>query len=500
MNNITIQLDDDAIIEEAELVASICQESFFDFVQEFWSTVEPREFQCNWHIPYICNELQVLALRAYQNKHKEHDLIINVCPGTTKSLLCSVLFPAWLWTWWPSCKIITACFEHKLALKLSRKSRLVIKSDKYNMCFPNVQMVGDADALGFFANTKGGERDSVGVGGNITGSHADIILCDDLINPKGARSEKEIETSNLFVTETLWSRKTEKSVTPIIFVQQRLAENDTTGMLLRMQSNSEELGEPVKFKHICFPAILTDNVKPEECRQYYSEDGLFDPVRITKQVLSEVRNDPNQGDYVYKGQYLQEPVPVGTQIFKVEKINIEDFPPTKFRRVIRFWDKAGTKNAGAYCVGVKMAEDTQGRIWVLDVRRGQWDSFTVESNIKQTATIDGTIVEVGIEQEPGSGGKFSAEYTIKNLRGFKVFAERPTGDKAERAKPYSAQVNGGNVYMVRAAWNDSYLNELKFFSVENSNYKDQVDASSGAFNKLTRKTFKVAAGWKNVGT
>jgi predicted phage terminase large subunit-like protein len=486
----SLQLEDDLIVSEEELIASITKESFFEFVCEFWSTVEPRELQVNWHLPYICNELEILARRARRNEPKLHDLIINVCPGTTKSLLCSVLFPAWLWTWWPQCKVITACFEKGLALKLSRKSRRVIKSDKYRLCFPKVKMVDDADALGFFANTKGGERDSVGVGGNITGSHADIILCDDLINPRGARSEKEIENSNLFVTETLWSRKTEKSVTPAIYIQQRLAENDTTGMLLKMQEESKSRDEPIVFKHICFPAILTDNVKPEECRKFYV-DGLFDPKRITRKTLGEVKHD----EYIYKGQYLQEPVPLGTQLFHVEKIHIETDAPTRWKSRVRFWDKAGTKDGGAYSVGLEMGEDEQKRIWILDIVRGQWDSAVREERMKQTAILDGVEVEIGIEQEPGSGGKESAENTVKNLRGWRVFTERPTGDKAQRAEPFSSQVNGGNVYMVKAVWNKAYLDELQFFSILNSKYKDQVDASSGAFKRLTTKRIRVGA-WR----
>ena len=480
--------------KESDLIASITRLSFFDFVQEFWFTVEPRELKLNWHIEYICAELQDIAERASKNLPKEYDLIINVCPGTTKSLLCSVLFPAWVWTWWPSCKVITSCFEKGLALKLSRKSRRVIKSDLYYKCFPEVQMVGDADALGFFANTKGGERDSVGVGGNITGSHADLILCDDLINPKGARSEKEIETSNLFVVETLWSRKTEKSVTPSIYIQQRLAENDTTGMLLKLEEESKHREEPIIFKHICFPAVLTERVKPVECRKFYV-DGLFDPDRIPQKVLNEVKHD----EYIYKGQYLQEPVPLGTQIFHVERINIDTPPERHWRRKVRFWDKAGTKDGGAYTVGVLMGEDEQHRFWVLDVVRGQWDTFTREKHIKQTAVIDGDGILIGIEQEPGSGGKGDAESTVRNLRGWRVFTERPTGDKGQRAGPFSSQVNGGNVYMKKALWNKAYLDELAFFSILNSKYKDQVDASSGAFARLTRRVVVARGGFAKKG-
>ena len=98
-------------------------------------------------------------------------------------------------------------------------------------------------------------------------------------------------------------------------------------------------------------------------------------------------------------------------------------------------------------------------------------------------------VEVWIEQEPGSGGKESAENTIRNLAGFNVHADRPTGDKAIRAEPYAAQAEAGNVTLKRAEWTPRYLAELCSFPT--GTYADQVDASSGAFNKLTRRAHRV---------
>ena len=90
-----------------------------------------------------------------------------------------------------------------------------------------------------------------------------------------------------------------------------------------------------------------------------------------------------------------------------------------------------------------------------------------------------------MEQEPGSGGKESAEATIKNLMGFSVYKDRPVGDKVKRADPFSVFVNNGNVRMLRAFWNDLYIDELTNFP--NSTFKDQTDASSGAFAKLSEK-------------
>jgi predicted phage terminase large subunit-like protein len=138
-----------------------------------------------------------------------------------------------------------------------------------------------------------------------------------------------------------------------------------------------------------------------------------------------------------------------------------------------------------------MGEDYNERCWILDIVRGQWNTFKREEIIKMTAAKDSPQVPIVIEQEPGSGGKESAEYTIRRLAGFRVRADRPTGDKVARAVPYSSQVNGGNVYLIPAIWNSEYINELQYFP--KSKYKDQIDASSGAFNELFGKNIRAGA-------
>jgi predicted phage terminase large subunit-like protein len=94
----------------------------------------------------------------------------------------------------------------------------------------------------------------------------------------------------------------------------------------------------------------------------------------------------------------------------------------------------------------------------------------------------GSSYEVGVEQEPGSGGKESAESTIRNLRGFKVYADKVTGSKEVRAEPFAAQVQGSNVSMVAGIYQNDLLDEMVSFP--NGKYRDQVDACSGAFNRL----------------
>lgn len=153
---------------------------------------------------------------------------------------------------------------------------------------------------------------------------------------------------------------------------------------------------------------------------------------------------------------------------------------------IRYWDKAGTEDGGAYTAGVRIGHSASTkRFYIGDVQRGQWAEFERERRIKQTAELDGTNVTIWVEQEPGSGGKESARHTILNLAGWACYADRVTGDKYTRAQPFAAMVQALNVSLVKGEWNEAYLAELHGYTPDGSGYKDQVDGSSGAFNKLT---------------
>jgi predicted phage terminase large subunit-like protein len=158
---------------------------------------------------------------------------------------------------------------------------------------------------------------------------------------------------------------------------------------------------------------------------------------------------------------------------------------------VRYWDKAGTEERenpnAAFTAGVKLgySQTTKG-FYVGDVAHGQWQALAREKVIKQCAQMDGTEVTVWVEQEPGSGGKESAKNTImQTLPGYACFADRVKGDKYVRAQPFAAMVQAQNVFLVAGDWNEGYLNELHAFEPEGTGRKDRVDASSGAYNKLT---------------
>lgn len=481
-------VEDDVSVEELELsfsedelVASICRESFFEFVKEFWNVIIPEEYQHNWHIEYLCKELQVSVERIFVGLPRLDDIIINISPGTTKSTIVSEMLPAWCWTRMPSCRVIGGSHGASIAMDLSRKNRQIIKSERYRTLFPEISLSRDQDSKTYFVNMHGGSRYAVGVGGSVTGLHGHLLLVDDPIDPKGAISDVEMTTANRWMDETLATRKVDKAVTLTILIMQRLHQNDCTANMLEKVKN---------IKHICLPAEASDKISPSNLITFY-KDGLMDPIRLSKEILEE--SQLRLGQYGYAGQFGQDPVPAGGGMFKVDRMILDD-PPIgvkKWKRLVRSWDKAATLDGGCYTAGVKLGIDWKNKLWILDCVRGQWDTDVREDIIRSTTEMDGVECDVLLEQEPGSGGKTCAQATVRNLRGFRVIVERPTGNKVYRADPFSVQVNNRLVYIAKGGWNVAFVDEMKFFPL--SKYKDQIDAASGGFTHLVGGRTRVGA-------
>jgi predicted phage terminase large subunit-like protein len=164
-----------------------------------------------------------------------------------------------------------------------------------------------------------------------------------------------------------------------------------------------------------------------------------------------------------------------------------------------------TRGGGCYTCGVLMAQTYDNVFYVESVLRGQWSTLQRDEIIELTAQLDREThghgaVRICVEQEPGSGGKDSLNATIRGLAGHIVQGDRPTGEKRVRAEPFAAQVEAGNVFLVRgeANWIPDYIEELALFP--DGRYSDQMDASSGAFNQLTKGVYsQPVAGGGSLG-
>lgn len=148
---------------------------------------------------------------------------------------------------------------------------------------------------------------------------------------------------------------------------------------------------------------------------------------------------------------------------------------------IRYWDRASTADAGDYTVGLLLSE-FGGKYCVEDVVRLRGKPSEVEETILRTAKQDGLGVMIGLEQDPGSAGVFEISYYINKLQGYTVIKNKVNIRKEVRAKPISTQAEQGNVSFIESVWNSNFFSELEAFPEGRND--DQVDALSGAFNKI----------------
>jgi predicted phage terminase large subunit-like protein len=182
-------------------------------------------------------------------------------------------------------------------------------------------------------------------------------------------------------------------------------------------------------------------------------------------------------------------------------LNVADIPRGGQR--IRYWDQASTPGGGDYSVGTLMLRDAMGRFIIESVIRGQWSPAERRDIMLKTANMDankyGNEVVIYVEQEAGSGGKEQMDQNVNLLAGFPVYRDRVAGSgqkksqgvmlpnqaKIVRAMPYAAQVENGNVYLVRSKWNEPFISEHVGFPY--STFDDQVDTGSGCINKLSER-------------
>ncbi len=486
----------DTIPSEQIVKMALAELNLYNYVQQAWHVVEPATiFQPGWHLEAICDHLQAVHENTIKN------LIINIPPRCMKSLTVAVFFPTWLWLQEAALRFLYSSYAEELSTRDALKSRRLIQSMWYQSQWSHkFQLTGDQNQKTRYENNLTGYRISTSVGGLGTGEGGDYIIVDDPHNVKQTESDKVRQTTINWWFETMSTRVNNPKTAHKIIIMQRLHEGDLTGEVLAKELNYEHLMLPAEYdkERRCTTVIFED---PRTKESELLWDNMYD-----RKSLDELK-DNLVSAYAVAGQLQQQPIKRGGQMFEIDKIEIiKDFPLNTVIKAVRYWDKAGTKakdNPDACFTAGVLIYELIGKIFiVVDVVRGQWEAGTRERRIKQTAALDSsreikngvhvTHVYTWLEQEGGSGGKESAENTVKNLSGYRVKKETVTGDKVVRAEPFADQVEAGNVKVLDRDWTKDYLHELEFFP--KGKFKDQVDSSSGSFNKIHGKK-KKAGGW-----
>lgn len=466
-------MDNTLIPSRNEIKSELCKRSFYYFLQEFWDIVIPETPVFNWHIKYLCDELQYLNSFVVDRKPRPYDLIINISPGSTKSTIVTQMYNAWVWTTDPSQRFITTSYSHYLALAQSVKTRDIILSDKYRAYFPNVAMKADQSGKSDFWNTSGGQRFTTSTGGTITGIHAHQIIIDDPINPKQAVSDVERESANAFISSTLSSRKIDKEITPTILIMQRLHEDDPTGMLLSKNK---------KIKHINLPAEDNGNIKPPELAKNYV-DGLMDPIRLSRTILAEAKVD--LGSYGYAGQYDQDPSPKGGGLIKKDWFPIIDWKQEYNNLTWHFVaDTAYTTKEENDPSGYLSYAKTGNEYIIRFAQTERLEFPELCEALQAFAHLHGYTHRSMVEVEPKASGK-SLVQTLRRETNLNVKEGiPPSKDKVSRVKDTSPIMESGRVSIIRGGWNRDFLDQLTTFpNAKHDEYVDCVTMMLGKENK-----------------
>lgn len=434
MNNETALLNSDL------LTAELCKRSLFLFLKEFWDVCNTTEYVHNWHIEYICDEVQLVADKWILNRpyHIKKDkwyqgiledvalnLIINIPPGTTKSTIISRFLPAWIWAIDDSKSIMGATIDDKNATEFATTSRDIIQSDKFKRYFPDVEIRKDVSAKTFYQSESGGKRYSLTTRGKSkTGKHVDIIIDDDPMDYITAQSPQEAKQC-IEGFKALQTRKKDKATNPYILVMQRLSSIDTTAHALKSFDS---------VRHICLPAEdIYDNIQPADLRNHYVDD-LLDPVRLSKEVLQGQRRGLNDdsmpiSEIAYNIQFNQ--VSQITQGLLYPNLNMVDSLPENRDGAVRysFTDVADT---GADYFATWFVEVNSGKIFIYDAIYTQEGSGTTSKKLKGKIGLHNSIVN---KLEVNNQGSVFIS-SMRNM-GVNVSGYHSSGNKQERMSAWA---------------------------------------------------------------
>jgi predicted phage terminase large subunit-like protein len=371
---------------------------------------------------------------------------------------------------------------------MSRDVQKVMSTPEYAELFPDSRLAESSDEEKrtqgqFDVVGKRGYYIAAGIMGAMTGKTSDIGIVDD---PIKNRAEAESEAYRNRVWEqyiSAFATRQFGSGGAIILCMTRWHEDDLAGRLLKLAKENPEADQ---WEVIELPAIA-------EVADSHRQVG--DPLWPAKYPLAELaRRRAGMGEYDWAALYQQHPAPSGGGLFKEDWFagrTLEVAPAVM--RTARGWDTASTEGGGDWTVGVKIGEEfkqdsqtgkiaSTGRFIVLDVIRKQLGPAGVDGLIQTTAAADGKKCAQREEKEGGSAGATVIAARTKTLRGFDYQGVPVSGSKVTRSKPFRAQCEAGNVWLLAGTWNSAYLKELCDFPT--AKHDDQVDGSSCAFNAV----------------
>lgn len=451
--------------EEDVINASKYKKSLYEFFKACWPFIgRGNVFVDNWHIEAICLHLEACFYR------KIKKLIVNVPPGTGKSILGSVVFPIWCWLNNSKETFLMASYGAALSGYFADDSRKILKSDWFLRLFGNeIRISRHKDSQHIFENTKGGYRITTSVGGVVTGFRSGIKILDDPSKAEDKKSKSLLDNINSWFVNT-WSSRTIDAKTAVdIIIMQRISPIDLTEFLLSKDKNSE-------ITHLCLMNEYDPNRKCKTIVLPNHTKVWQDPRTKAGELLCEktfgkleTQRMKHYDNETYLAHYQQHPVHPSGQLIKTEWFSLwdKDYLP-QFSKIIQSWDTAFKANESSdYSVcttwGVFLAEPIdkpsynaimllslfRDRLSYPDLRKRAYrlyrNIYDVKDSVKkgQTRAPDVVLIE-----DRASGQSLIQDLYRAGVRHIQSSDEKDRGkDKVQRAHMVTHLIENGLVYV-----------------------------------------------------
>ncbi len=465
--------------------------TFAEYLEMSWNIIEPgQKYSHNWHIDAYSEHCQAVIDGQIRN------LVINVPPGFSKSIAMCVAFPTWAWIRMPWLRWIFASFSEGNAVRDARRSLEVIRNPWYQDRWGYVYQLGPAGVgeerltgrdppVRKIRNTQGGERISVPVEGGITGSHCNIMVFDDPVNPRDINRttlESAIEARQLKFS-TRWVAP---GLNSEIIIMQRLHERDLAGHVLASITDAVHLCLPMHFdsSRRCATAWFRDPRK---------EDGeLLDPARFNEAKVLELARDLTV--LHARAQLEQDPTPESGSLFKREWFRYYQTLPKGLHDYCISVDCAFKGLETSDYVVIQVWAKSDLNFYLVDQVRGKWD---FPETLRQLRIVMAQHPQAFTKLvEDKANGSAIIQVLSKEVMG--ILPVTPEGGKEARANAVTKFFETNNVYFPELApWcaQDLEPELLKFPRGKND---DMVDTLSQALTWLSEHQTRYAAAMAQV--
>lgn len=271
-----------------------CRKSLARFMREAWHVVEPgRNYVHGWHIPAMALHAEGVSWGAIR------DMLVTIPPGTSKSRLFGVYWPAWHWLTDPATRFLFFSNAEETADETSLECRRLVESPWYRLNFGITwALQDDQNTKGYYQTTVGGSRQALGINSRATGKKGDIVCVDDANDAEKVESAAERKRVINRYDKAIHDRVIDFSTGRHVVIGQRTHEDDLIGHLKRQGGWFE----------LCIPEEY------DPARRFTSPVGWTDPrtqpgalLRPHQFTAERARRMRRNNLLLYQAKHLQAP-------------------------------------------------------------------------------------------------------------------------------------------------------------------------------------------------